>query len=89
MKSRQKLLLTMIVGITLGLGLGYFIGYDNGFEKAISQSKEVVTACDLDAQKKAREDMRGRYGDPVSIELLISSPYYHKHYSQCLNEKIR
>ena len=89
MKIRSKKLLIVITILILGLGLGYFLGYDHGFEKSVRQTKEIVATCDTEAQKKAREDLKPRYGDPVSMDLLLSSPHYYKQFNQCLNEKLK
>lgn len=87
MKPQQRKLLLLLVILGLGVGLGYFFGYDHGFEKAVRRHKEVVESCKKEAEMKAREDLKPKYGDPVSMELLLSSPHYKERYSECLSEK--
>lgn len=89
MQIGKKNLLLLAIILVVGLGIGYFLGYDHGFEKSVGQNTEMIESCKKEAEKQAREDLKPKYGDTVSMEMLLTSPHYKERYSQCLSEKIK
>ena len=87
MVLRKKLLILGAILIA-PVFLGYYLGYDQGFEKGVKQNKELVVSCEKEAETKAREDLKPKYGDALSFDFVLGSPHYKEHYSKCLSEKV-
>lgn len=83
--KNHTLFIVGIGALIAGLGVGYFIGYDIGFEKSVKQSAELARVnCEQEAEDKAREALKPKYGDPVSKEFVLGSPHYKYYLEKCL-----
>lgn len=81
----QKIVL-MIILFLVGGGIGYFFGYDIGYEKAVSKTNETKTICAKEAEMKSREQLKSKYGDVLSKDFVVGSPYYGNYYQECLSK---
>lgn len=68
----------------VGLVAGYFVGYDIGFERSTAQKQLTNAQCEQEAEDKAREALKPKYGDPVSKEFVLGSPHYKELLQECL-----
>ena len=68
----------------VGLVAGYFVGYDIGFERSTTQKQLTNAQCEQEAEDKAREALKPKYGDPVSKEFVLGSPHYKELLQECL-----
>lgn len=81
----QKIVL-MIVLLLVGGSIGYFFGYDIGYEKAVSKTNETKASCKKEAEAKSREQLKSKYGDVLSKDFVVGSPYYGNYYQECLSK---
>ena len=87
MKKIFLLILFILIAAILSAGFGYFFGYDHGYEKSVGETKQLISSCETEAENAAREDLKPKYGDPLRMELILSSPHYRDRYSQCLDKR--
>lgn len=70
----------------IGLVIGYFIGFDVELEKSTVQTQLTHAQCEHEAENKAREALKPKYGDPVSKEFVLGSPHYKELLQECLTQ---
>jgi len=83
--KKQAIIIVGIVMLFVGLVAGYFVGYDIGFERSTAQTQLTNAQCEKEAEDKAREALKPKYGDPVSKEFVLGSPHYKELLQECLN----
>ena len=82
--KKQTIIIIGLVILFVGLVVGYFIGYEIGFEKSTAQTQLSNAQCEQEAENKAREALKPKYGDPVSKEFVLGSPHYKELLQECL-----
>jgi len=85
-KNNIKKIILILALLLIGAGVGYFFGYDIGYEKAVTQSNTIKANCEKEAETKSREQLKSKYGDVLSKDFVVGSPYYGNFYQGCLSK---
>ena len=85
-KNNIKKIILILALLLIGAGVGYFFGYDIGYEKAVTQSNTIKANCEKEAETKSREQLKSKYGDVLSKDFVVGSPYYGNYYQECLSK---